>query len=164
MASLLDIGDLTEKVEIRGVELTVQGLSAGHVFQLFAEFPDMRKVLERKQGNMQAVMLELAPDLLAKLIAMALGHPKDKAVEEKAKTMGAGDQLTILAALQRLSFPDGIGPFVDRVTTLMSSSMPTSRPPSMVSSTLTTASPQPFNASLQTDTPAGLRGHARRVN
>ena len=78
MTSLLDIGPLTEEVEVRGVKLEVQGLTAGHIFQLFAEFPDMRKLLDSKQGNAQEVMLTLAPDLIAKIIAMAVGKPRQQ--------------------------------------------------------------------------------------
>ena len=51
MTSLLDIGPLTEEVEIRGTKLNIQGLTAGHLFQLFAEFPEMRKILELQAGQ-----------------------------------------------------------------------------------------------------------------
>lgn len=166
MASLLDIGDLTEEVEVHGVKLTVQGWTAGHIFQLFSEFPDMRKMLEKKEGRPQEVLLSLAPELLAKMIAMALGEAKNKEVEAKAKTMGAGDQLAILMAAQRLSFPDGIGPFVEQVNRLMTATSATSisKTPSRTSLNSTTSSPAPSIASLQMDTPGLLRGHARRVN
>lgn len=164
MTSLLDIGPLTEEVELQGVKITVQGLTAGHIFQLFSKFPDMRKLIDNKQGNPQEVLLTLAPELIAKIIAMATGHPNDKAIEDKAMTMGAGDQVAILAAIQRLSFRDGIGPFVDRVSALMTSAATGLQPRSQTSLNSTTASPVPFNASLQTDTPPGMRGHARRVN
>lgn len=165
MISLLDIGPLTEEVEVRGVKLNVQGLTAGHIFQLFAEFPDMRKMIDTKQGNPQQVMLSLAPELLGKIIAMALGEAGNKEVEAKAMTMGAGDQLNIISAIQRLSFSDGIGPFVERVTALMnavSATSPTTR--SATSSNSTTKSPAAFNASLQMDTPGMIPGRARRAN
>ena len=125
MNSLLDIGPLTEEVEIRGIKITVQGLTAGHLFQLFAEFPDMRKLLQVGEGSPQTIMLQLAPDLIAKIIAIATGMAGNAEVEAKAKTMGASDQLAVIAAVQRLSFPDGIGPFVERVTQLMGSAAAT---------------------------------------
>ena len=93
MTSLLDIGPLTEEMELHGVKLTIQGLTAGHIFQLFSKFPDMRKLLDAKQGSPQEVMLTLAPELIAKIIAMATGQSNNKEIEAKAKTMGAGDQL-----------------------------------------------------------------------
>lgn len=162
MTSLLDIGPLTEEVEVRGVKLEVQGLTAGHLFQLFAEFPEMRKLIGTKQGDLQAVFLGLAPELIAKVIAMALGKPRDKETEAKVMTMGAGDQLNIIMAVQRLTCPEGIVPFVERVTSLMTSVNP--KTPSPVSSKSTASSPAPFSASLQMDTPEQMRGHARRVN
>jgi hypothetical protein len=165
MASLLDIGPLTEEVEVRGVTLTVQGLTAGHLFQLFSEFPDMRKMIDSKQGKPQDVMLSLAPELLAKIIAMATGSPHDKEAEAKAKSMGASDQVAILEAVQRMSFREGLAPFVERVTALMmpvSTKLPTI--PSDNSESSTTNSPAPFSASLQMDTPGVMRGHTRRVN
>jgi hypothetical protein len=168
MASLLDIGPLTEEVEIRGTKVTVQGLSAGHLFQLFNDFPDMRKLLDKGQGDPKEIFMSLAPELIAKIIAMVTGTPHDAKAEMAAMSLGAGDQLAILLAMQRLSFPSGIGPFVDGVTKLMTSTSEISaelpktvQPPSESS---TTSSPAPFNASLQTDTPGMLHGRARRAN
>jgi hypothetical protein len=162
MTSLLDIGPLTEEVEVRGVKLEVQGLTAGHLFQLAAEFPDMRKLITTKQGSVQDVFLSLAPELIAKVIAMALGKPRDQETEATVMKMGAGDQLNIFMAVQRLTCPDGIVPFVEKVTALMNSVNP--KTGSANSSKPTAPLPAPFSASLQTDTPAGMRGHARRDN
>lgn len=166
MTSLLDIGPLTEEVEIRGTKLDIQGLTAGHLFQLFAEFPDMRKLLESGEGDPQTTLLNLAPDLIARIIAIATGASGNKEVEAKAKTMGATDQLAILSAVQRLSFKDGIGPFLDRInqlmgSTLMSDPLATVSLPSAKSSTKSRAL---SSASLQTDTPGMLRGQAPRAN
>jgi hypothetical protein len=169
MASLLDIGPLTEDVEIHGVKLTVQGLSAGHLFQLFNDFPDMRKLLDNKNGDPKEIFLSLAPELIAKIIAMVTGSPHDKQAEMQAMALGAGDQLAIMLAMQRLSFPNGIGPFVDGVTKLMTSTsemsvaLPKTGSPNPSASS-TTSSPAPFNASLQMDTPGMLHGRARRAN
>lgn len=165
MTTLLDIGPLTEEVEIRGAKLTVEGLSAGHLFQLFNDFPDMKKLLGNKDGDPKEVFLSLAPELIAKIIATVTGSQHDPQAEMKAMSLGAGDQLTILLAMQRLSFPSGIGPFVDGVTKLMTSAsenLPTM--PLATSSDSTTDSHVRFSASLQTDTPGMMRGHARRAN
>lgn len=164
MVSLLDIGPLTEEVEIRGGKLTVQGLTAGHLFQLFSEFPDMRKMLGEKKGSPQEIMLALAPELICKVISTATGTPGNKEAEAKAMTMGADDQLSIISAIVRLSFRDGIGPFVERVTALMNSTKMNQATVSKHSSESTTRSPAPFSASLQMDTPDLLRGGPRRAN
>jgi hypothetical protein len=165
MSSLLDIGPLTEEVEIRGTKITVQGLTAGHIFQLFSEYPDMRKLFETStDATPQSVMLQLAPDLIARIISIATGSPGDPAVEAKAKTMGAADQLAIISAVQRLSFKDGIGPFIDQISSLMGAAMP--MPKDLEEKVAQTYSDtvkklrSKSNASLQTDTPGMLRGQA----
>lgn len=168
MASLLDIGPLTEEVEIRGTMVTVQGLTAGHLFKLFAEFPDMRKLFDSDEGGAMG-MLDLAPDLFAKIIAIVTGSPNSKEVEAKAKTMGATEQLSILAAVQRLSFPKGIGPFIEQVNQMMGSSLSPIETvlhaqPGPPSSKSTIKSRALSNASLQMDTPDLMHGPARRAN
>jgi hypothetical protein len=169
MVSLLDIGPLTEEVEIRGTKITVQGLTAGHIFQLFSEYPDMRKMFETgTDASPQSVMLQLAPDLIARIISIATGSPGDPAVEAKAKTMGAADQLAIVSAVQRLSFKDGIGPFIEQISSLMGAAMPMptgleEKVAQTYSDTVKKSRSQ-SNASLQTDTPGMLRGPAPRAN
>lgn len=162
MASLLDIGPLTEEIEVAGVSLTVQGLTAGHLFQLFSEFPDIRKLIAAGSGDVQQIMLGLAPELIAKVIAMATGTPRNKEAEAKAMSMGADDQLSILSAVMRLSFKEGIVPFVNKVTSLMVAAKTETEPAASLPSM--TKSPAPFNAALQTDTLGKTLGHARRAN
>lgn len=165
MTSILDIGPLTEEVEIRGVKLAVQGLTAGHLFELFTKFPDMRKVFNARNENPQAVLMGLAPDLIVRVISLALGEADNAEVEAKIKTMGVADQFAIIAAVFRLSFPDGVVPFVNQVTKLLTSTTSELSGVGLKSSTnATTKSPAPFNAALQTDTLSLARGRAPRAN
>jgi hypothetical protein len=154
MSSLLDIGPLTEQVEVRGVQLTIHGLSAANLFKLFSEFPNLQRALSQLSSE-TSVMLDLAPDLFAKIIAIVTGSPNDKAAENKAKELGAADQMTILSAVQRLSFPQGFVPFVEEMTRLMGTA------PSNVSST---NSGGQFSAALQTDSPGMMRGISPPAN
>jgi hypothetical protein len=157
MNSLLDLGPLTEEVEIRGVRLTVRGLTAASVFKLFSEFPNMQQALA-EMGTASSGMLELAPDLFAKVIAIATGSPDDAAVIAKARELGAADQMAILSVVQKLSFPQGFGPFVDQMARLMVMDTPTqlSEPGN--------SSHAPSNAVLQTDSPGLTRGASPRAN
>jgi hypothetical protein len=157
MSSLLDLGPLTEDVEVRGVKLSVRGLTAANLFRLFAEFPKMQEALA-EMGTTSSAILELAPDLFAKIIAIATGSPDDEAVVAKAKELGAADQMAILSAVGRLSFPQGLGPFVEQITRLMVPDTP-SQPSGPGNS-----SPAPSNAALQTDSPGIARGASPRVN
>jgi hypothetical protein len=159
-SSLLDLGPLEEEVEVRGVKLTVHGLTASDLFKLFSQFPDMRQMVEQL-GTPSAVMLNLAPDVVAKVIATVTGSPGDKEVEAKAKLLGAADQMMILSAVQRLSFPQGFGPFVSQVTKLMGMDSMT---PSGTGTAQGNSSHDASNAALQTDSPGLTRGTSPRVN
>lgn len=161
MASLLDIGPLTETVTVRGVELTVQGITAAHLFRLFAKYPEMRKVMEG-DDNTSTALTQLLPDAIATIIAVATGSPNDPASEDKARTLGAADQITIVSAALRLTFPQGFGPFVSQITELMKGvQLPASLNGS--SGSAMPSHPQ-FSAALQTDTPGMMRGTQRRAN
>jgi hypothetical protein len=157
MNSLLDFGPLTEEVDIRGVKLTVRGLTAASLFKLFAEFPNMHQALA-EMGTTSSGLLELAPDLFAKVIAIATGSPDDAAVIAKARELGAADQMAILSVVQKLSFPQGFGPFVDQMTRLMVTGAPTQ------SSGQGNSSHAPSNAALQTDSPGLTRGDSPSAN
>lgn len=160
MSSLLDLGPLTEDVEIRGVKLTINGLTAADLFKLFSEFPDLQQRLAHL-GSPGAVMMSLAPDLFAKMIAMAVGSPGDAETEARAKKLGAADQINILAAIQRLSFPQGFGPFVEEMTKL--AGMPATASSTTLNSS-GNASHAPSSGELQTDSPGMTRGISPRAN
>jgi hypothetical protein len=157
MSSLLDLGPLTEEVEVRGVKLTVRGLTAASLFKLFSEFPNLQQALAQ-MGTANTDMLELAPDLFAKVIAIATGSPDDAAIIAKARELGAADQMAILSVVQKLSFPQGFGPFVDQITRLMVMDTP------IPSSGQGNSSHAPSNAALQTDSPGLTRGASPSAN
>jgi hypothetical protein len=160
MAGLLDLGPLTEELEVRGVKLTVRGLTAANLFKLFSEFPDMQKLLEQ-MGTPGAVMMNMAPDAFAKVIAISTGMPGSKEAEDNARELGAADQLAILSVVMRLSFPQGFGPFVEQVTKLMGMDAKTL---SGTSTKQGNSSHDASSAALQTDSPGLTRGVSPPVN
>lgn len=160
MASLMDLGPLTEDVEIRGVTLTVRGLTASDLFRVFSQFPDVQTLVVQL-GSPGAVMMNLAPDALAKIIASSLGYSNDPKAEQKAKDLGVADLLTILEVVQRLSFPHGFGPFVERLIKVGGTP---AIDLSQSSDAQETSSPEGSNAALQTDSPGMMRGTSPRVN
>jgi hypothetical protein len=158
MASLLDIGPLTEIVTVCGVNLIVKALTAADIFKLFAELPDMKGELE-KHKTTNAVFLNVMPSLAPKIIAICTGSPGDVEAERKAAELGAEDQMKILLAVQRLSFPQGIGPFVENLGNLIgSATSSTSLGTQAIFSRGTSA------AELQTDSVGMLRGASPRDN
>jgi hypothetical protein len=82
-------------------------------------------------------------------------------MEAKAKKLGAADQINILSAVMRLSFPQGFGPFVEQITQLVGTAPTTSSPTS--NATGNTSRP-PSSGELQTDSPGMTRGISPRAN
>lgn len=123
MASLLDIGPLTETVVIRGISLDVSGVSAGDLFKLITKFPEFRKLIGG--GSSEEItpdkFVSLGSDVAAVIIAMVTGQGGNKEVEEKARGLSAGEQMAIVSKAFGLTFPSGIGPFVEQLTSLVGS-------------------------------------------
>mgnify|MGYP001613578916 CR=1 FL=1 len=117
MPSLIDIGDLTEKVEIRGKQLEVQGISAEGIMHLLAKFPDLRKVVT---GNADEEALknlsEKVPEAVAAILAHGTGSPGDEKAEAQARKLAVGEQVTLIAVIWRLTFPKGVKDFLDALT------------------------------------------------
>lgn len=123
MASLLDIGPLTETVVIRGISLDVSGVSAGDLFKLITKFPEFRKLIG---GGSSAditpdKLVSLGSDVAAVIIAMVTGQGGNKEVEEKARGLSAGEQVAIIGAGFKMTFPFGVTSFVDQLTALSAS-------------------------------------------
>ena len=116
--TLLDIGAPTEEVQIgtRGA-VTVHGLSAENMVELFQRFPDAMKWIT--PGNVDlARMTTAGPKLITAVIAYATGSPNSEEAEAVAGNLSIELQLDILEAVFRLSFKDGFGPFVARIAAL----------------------------------------------
>lgn len=163
MASLLDLGPLTEEVEVRGVQFTVRGLTSANLFRLASEFPSLPQALQQMSSGGFAAALALFPDLFAKIITTAIGMADNKEAEEKARdNLGVADQLAILMAVQRLSFPQGFGPFVKQLERLMG--VDKAAILSTGSSGQGNSSQAPSSAVLQTDSPGMMRGISPRAS
>lgn len=116
MVTLMDIAPVSEFVTVRGMDLEVTGISVHGVAVLLSEFPELRALVSNKeQGFTAARLVELIPHGVAAVIAAGLGKPGDKAYIDKAATLNVGEQLNLLEPILKLSFPGGLGPFVERV-------------------------------------------------
>ena len=118
--SLLDIGPVSEKVQVGSKLLNVYGISAKGIFAVFQRFPEVRTWFTVKQGqkiDLQKLIAE-APDAIAAIIAAGCGEPGNAAAEETAGTIPVDTQLDILEAIGRLTFKNGFGPFVQRIVAL----------------------------------------------
>jgi hypothetical protein len=122
MVSLIDIADVSEEIEVRGSLVSVTGITANGIAQLLSQFPELRKVISGRSDDMTAEkLMEAAPEAVAAAIAAGTGAPGDKAAEAKAAGLSLGDQVNLLDAIIRLTFPAGLGPFVEQLTRLANS-------------------------------------------
>lgn len=120
MVSLLDIGELSETVPVRGHDMKVTGVSAKGMLVILNRFPAVRKlVASRGQDVSVDELVKLAPDAIACVIAAGCGTPGDEALEGAAEKLTAGEQLELLSAIWKLTFPTGLGPFVEKLTELV---------------------------------------------
>lgn len=120
MVSLLDIGDLKEEVDIRGKKIDVTGVSASGAVTLLTRFPEIRKLFAGKAADVTVeAIVSMAPELVAAIIAAGCGSPGDVKHEEAARKLGIEEQFDLITAILRLTFPAGVGPFVERLYALM---------------------------------------------
>lgn len=134
MTSLLDIGPLTEEVPVNGKSVTVYGVTPEGFFYLLGRFPALASMFggEGAKSLEAGALLAMAPEAVAYALAVATTDRSDyvgvkewKVDVEKAalisQNLSAHYQMAILQAALRLTFPDGIGPFIKGVEALATS-------------------------------------------
>lgn len=122
MSSLLDIAPQTATVEVQGKQIEVFGVSARGIAYLASKYPEIKKVLAGKkfEGLQPERIVTLVPDAIASIIAAGCGMPGNEEAEKVADKLSTGDQVKLLTEIIRLTMPDGVGPFVERLQALTS--------------------------------------------
>lgn len=126
MVGLLDIGESVHKVTIRGKELDVYGIPVGDLVALIGRFPDLRKVIERRAGDIDPeAMMKLAPEIIAAVIAAGIAEEGDDdktraKSEAVAAKLSIGEQVSAITVIFKATFPQGVGSFVDELAALSS--------------------------------------------
>lgn len=117
MVGLLDIAPPCEKVKINGNEVEVVGLSGVAIANLLARFPDIMKLID--EGSMSVdTAIGMGGEIVAAIIAAGCGYPGDKRAEELAAKYSLNYQVDFLEAIKRATFPNGLGPFVQKFARL----------------------------------------------
>jgi hypothetical protein len=166
MAGLMDIGPLSEDVAIGKHELTVYGLTAEDIFYLLFTYPDLQE-LARKQGAKLTAksVMEVGPQILAVIIAYGTHEQGNKkAIEKARKELPAAAQLKIISAIFRLTFPQGVGPFVSELTEMSRSFTVTSAESQNQTEDSPSLSASTVSAALQMDTVAAKHYRPHRAN
>jgi hypothetical protein len=118
MAGLLDIADIVETVTINGTRVDVPGISAEGIAHLFNRFPEIRAAVTGKSVSAER-WAAMGVDAVAAIIAAGCGAPGDPAYEAKARKLPATAQADLLEAIMKVTMPDGIAPFVQRLTAML---------------------------------------------
>lgn len=114
MVSLIDIGALQRTVELRGQSVPIFPISIKSLIMLIDRFPVLREMLAQRKISVTAEeLMKLTPEVLGAIIAVGIGHPGDAKQEEAAQALGMGEQGEIIAKIAEITFPRGLGPFVE---------------------------------------------------
>jgi len=122
MADLLDIAPSTavEAVHINGdMRLVVRGLNGNAIASIVARFPKLATLLGGG-GNVGWNLIEHFGGAIGPIIAAGCGHLGDEEREQRAGDLLVEDQLKLITAILRLTFPNGFGSAIEQLTALMS--------------------------------------------
>jgi hypothetical protein len=117
MVGLIDIAPAVETVNIGGKQVSVPGISAKGIAHLLARFPELRKMMSRVEVSEER-LFEIGGDVIGAIIAAGCGYPGDEKAEAMATNLPAQTQADLLAKILKVTMPDGIGPFVEKLMAL----------------------------------------------
>ena len=113
MPSLVDIGNLSVKVDIRGTQLEVFGVSAEGLVDLLVAFPELRRyAFDQGDAPKTEDLVRTLPKAVAAIIAAGTGHPGEEAHIDVASKLGAGEQAELIREIWKLTFPRGAASFI----------------------------------------------------
>lgn len=117
MVGLVDIAPVTSKVSVRGHDIEVVGVSAKGIALLLARFPQLRALMTGREVALEDI-LRLGGDVVASILAAGTGKPGDEEVEAASHNLTLEEQADLLIEIIRLTMPNGIGPFVEKLSKL----------------------------------------------
>jgi hypothetical protein len=122
MASLLDIVPATavEVVKINGQRFVVHGLRVPALASIVARFPDLAFLIGGATAGVGTPkMIEQLGAATGPIIAAGIGELGNEKTEKIAGDLLAEHQLELVAAIFRMTFPNGFISFVQKLGTLM---------------------------------------------
>lgn len=116
-ASLADLAGVGRDVEVRGLRVTVTGVSARGLATIFKRFPDLVGAVTGAGLNI-ASLVDMGPEVLAAVIAAGTGSPDDPEAEAVADRLGMSDQLALIETILLESFGGDPEGFMQRLEKL----------------------------------------------
>jgi hypothetical protein len=123
MADLLDIAPSTavEVVKIDGKRIIVRGVCIDALASIVARFPGLKSLASGDAGgDIVMRLIEGCGAAAGPIIAAGCGHLGDAEYEQRAARLLPEHQIKFLKAIFGLTFPNGIGSFVESLTSLVS--------------------------------------------
>lgn len=112
----MQLSDLRpQTVCVCGVE--VFGISVKDMADLFNRVPDLDKLFSGSDITVQSIV-RTGPGTIALIIAAGCRQLGNSVAEENAAALGIDTQLQFIDAIIKLTFPTGVGPFVERLNQL----------------------------------------------
>lgn len=119
IVSLLDIGELASKVEIRGKSIKVVGLSGEHIVSLMQRFPQVREMMAGRTGALSPEgIMALTGEAIGAVIAAGTEAAGNAQAEQAARGLSVGEQAALIGAIFELSFPFGMEAFISTIESL----------------------------------------------
>jgi len=123
MADLLDIAPATavDVVKIDGHRIVLRGVSVNAIASIVARFPALKSIATGSSSDdFMGRMIAGCGAAIGPIIAAACGHLGEEQYEQRAAALLPEQQLKLLRAIFGLTFPNGIGSFVEELTGLIS--------------------------------------------
>ncbi len=131
MADLLDIAPSTAVEAVRigsGERLVVRGLNGNAIAAIVARFPELVALLGGSDANFAGRLLAQFGAAIGPMIAAGCGHLGNDKAEAIAGQFLPEDQIKLVTAIYRLTFPNGIGPVMEAMAGLVSGAVETPKP------------------------------------
>jgi hypothetical protein len=122
MADLLDIAPSTavEIVKIDGQRVMVRGVSVDAIASIVARFPELKSLINGGFGDsIIPRLIEGCGAAIGPIIAAGCGHLGEERYEQRAAALLPEQQIKFIRAIFGLTFPNGIGSFVQELTSLI---------------------------------------------
>jgi hypothetical protein len=122
MADLLDIAPsaAVEVVKIDGRLIKVRRVGVDTMASIAAQFPALKSIATGAPGDdfIQQLIAGCGA-AVGPIIAAGCGHFGEEKYEQHAAALLPEQQIKFLRAIMRVTFPNGIGPFVEELTGLI---------------------------------------------
>jgi hypothetical protein len=148
---LLNAGPLTIPVDItlggKKRRIEVNAVSAEDIIPLLVRFPEFRMLMDKDRAAeiTPERLVKMSPEALGAVLASCTGTPGNEEAEANARKLGLGNQLKILKAAIPISFPEGLGPFVEDLRSLVDGESPLENPQNSSTTATTVSTDQTSN-------------------